>query len=953
MANLYVVRSSDGSDSTPVSADEIKKRIQNGQIKEGDSLSLYPNQFAQEAKDFPEFEALFAAPRVQTESPRANEFAEDESTKLNTLVGSQPDQMATRIADVTKIRNEIIQSAPVQPAVPMPVPMDEFSDSAIKSEKTQVFERPKELLTKDVDPRRRKWVPQKSFLVMIVMAIVAMEYFDEEDEAKGPPKRPKVVMVPVRPKLPASGSEHPDPLVSVKHFERGLAYYALDTVRGYRSAVDAFQDSIHSDPQNVRSLAMLASSYLNLVESSNKDEMTFAVINKLIELSRVKKLDLLESLRAEVEFLAVQFRYDAAIQKIVDYSKTTGQLYSDMYYYLGWLSIQKGDYANALKYLDLIPPATIREKARLYYSSGYLHEEAKEFDEAIAEYKRALGVSKFHAKSILGLIRISEKKGELKLMKAQIRFLVANSGYMSPKEYVEALVFDSKLSLIEKRTESAIESLQNAIEIDPRNEALRLEYYSLLSNAEKNSRYQKLAQMYALVMEGERNRKAGKTLEAKAVFLQAQDVFSKSTVPFEKMGDLLFKNGEFVRAQANYKKALEIDPKAAEIAIKLIDSLIQNHEWEDAQKFLSKYKTHPKLKSSVDRLAGDLAYHQGNLQMAVMFYRKAMSRDSIDTAVYSAYANVMREVDECRDAQFFYSLAQRLDPFNFQAIIGSAKCLLKTDNVDIAVTRIQEVLARLPKARAELLAGIAEIYDLARDDAKSLQFVEQAKVADPDYPDSFKIEANVYSRQILMKKDAKKKALEAFKSYSDRKVSDPYGYLQRFDLFLADSNFELAQEELTKVFEVAPHFPELHYKRAVMYGKMGRVKEALNELESELKLNPRMDVAWVEKGNIHLRSNNPDEGLKAFAKAMEINPKNAQAKIGAGYANYQKRQFSTAVALLQAALALDKGNPDIYKKMGLAYRDSGDPGKARQFFQNYLDLAPDAPDRSDYEAYLK
>jgi tetratricopeptide (TPR) repeat protein len=84
---------------------------------------------------------------------------------------------------------------------------------------------------------------------------------------------------------------------------------------------------------------------------------------------------------------------------------------------------------------------------------------------------------------------------------------------------------------------------------------------------------------------------------------------------------------------------------------------------------------------------------------------------------------------------------------------------------------------------------------------------------------------------------------------------------------------------------------------------------------------------------------------------MEINPQDATAKMGAGYVNYLKRQFPSAIALYQAALALDKGNPEIHKKMGMAYRESGDMPRAAQSFRNYLDLAPDASDHEEYEKY--
>ena len=957
MANLYIIHGKDGKKSAPLTADEIKKRIHRNEIKETDDLSLYPNQFALNVKDYPEFEDEFkdAEKTLLYEHNRPVSTLHDEKTKVNLLTSAGLGEESTN-ADQVSEEGHLPATAEPPPA---PVPVDEFSDTATQRQKTVVFERPKALLTRDALPKgmQKKQkslgfkIPKKSFLIMIMLVLVAYEMlFENDDEAQR--SRPEVEMVAVRPQLPAGGAGKVDPETSVKIYVQGLKPYLEDTVQGYRKAADIFQLSLRYDPQNVKALAMLASSYLNLIDSSNKDENTFSVINKLIELSRLKQLDLVETLIAEVEFLATSRRYDAAIQRLVEYSKVSGKFDPVLYYYLGWLYAQKNEFGNAMKYLNLIPASAL-PMARLYYLRGFLHEENKEYDEAGAEYRRALNINPKHAKSILGMVRIAEKKGELKQSLRFVEFLTGNPSYQSPKEYVRAWIYRSKLALLYQQTDEAVSSLERAIRIDPKNEELRLEYYSLLSAAGKNSKYKSLAQMYALVLDGERNLRAGKVHEAIAVLLQAQDTFAKSTVPYEKMGDLFYSTGQYERAQINYKKALEIDPKAAEIAIKLIDDLIHNHEWEEAQKYLGRYRSHPKLKSSIDRLAGDLANYQQNYPLAISFYRKAMARDSIDTEVYSSYANALRELDQCKDAQFFYSLAQRLDPFNYTAILGAAKCLLKTDNINAAVGRIQEELARLPKARADLLDGIAEIYFNNQDYERALQFTAQAKEIDPDYPDSYRIEGNIYARQMQNKKDLKKKALESYKSYSDRKNSDPFGYLQRFEIFLKDSNFEAAGEELNRVFEVSPRFPELHYRRAQMNAKMGRTKDALGELEQELKLNPRLVKALVDQGNIFLRANDLEDAMKSFVKAMELDPQNANAKIGAGYVNYLKRQFPSAIALLQSALSLDKGNPEIYKKLGFAYRDSGDAAKAMQAFQSYLDLNPDAPDKADFEQYKR
>jgi tetratricopeptide (TPR) repeat protein len=933
MAIQYVVRDKSGS-TAPASLEQIRKKIEEGKISASTPISIYPNEFALPAKDYSEFEDLFLdAEKTQLfEYNKKRPNAHEEKTRFMPESGE-----TTSPGAVVQIETDLGQHDDIDPS--------------LRDQATVVIERPAELMQDRTRvkklPAKKSWLPRKKFMIMMVVALLVYEeYFDEEvDQSK-----PEVVMVPVRPQLPAGGAEKVNAGKSAEIYQAGIKPYLEDTVEGYRRAVDIFQLALRYDPQNVKALAMLASTYLNLIDSSNKDENTFTVINKLIELSMLKELNLVENLIAQVEFLATSSRYDAAIFKLVEHVKLVGKRDPVIDYYLAWLYAQKGEYSSALGYLNQISANSL-PMPRVYYLRAKIHEEYKEYEQASAEYRRALGLNPQHAKSVLGLVRVAEARGELKQVGRYIEFLTSNSSLQSPREYVTALVYRSKLALLYQQPDEAISSLERAIRLDPKNEDLRLEYYSLLSRADKGSKFKSLAQMYALLLEGERYYRSGRYHDATAVYLQAADTFSRSEVPFEKLGDLFYWTGEFLKSEKNYKRALEINPRAAHLAVKLIDAQIRNHDWDDAQQYLARYRTHPALKSSIDRLAGDLAFHQGNYQAAITFYRKSMARDTIDTEVYSAYATALRELDQCKDAQFFYSLARRLDPFNFGAILGGAKCLLKTDGISAAVSRVQEELAKLPKARADFLVGIAELYYFAHDDSKALQFVAQAKELDPEYPETYKIEGQVYLRAMVSKRDLKNKALDAFKAYSDRKPSDPSGYIQRFELLLKESEFQKASEELNRVFEVSPRYPELHYRRARLYIRMGRSKDALHELSEELKINPRFVKSWVEQGNIYLRANNLDLAAQSFTKAMELDPLDADAKLGAANISYLKRQFSSAIALYQSALALDRGNPEIYKRLGFAYRDSGDQSKAAQAFRTYLDLAPDAPDRHEFDKY--
>ena len=48
-------------------------------------------------------------------------------------------------------------------------------------------------------------------------------------------------------------------------------------------------------------------------------------------------------------------------------------------------------------------------------------------------------------------------------------------------------------------------------------------------------------------------------------------------------------------------------------------------------------------------------------------------------------------------------------------------------------------------------------------------------------------------------------------------------------------------------------------------------------MTKQLKLTRKIQIAWNNKGNVLTKLNKSDEALKAYDKAIEINPQNADA----------------------------------------------------------------------------
>ena len=88
---------------------------------------------------------------------------------------------------------------------------------------------------------------------------------------------------------------------------------------------------------------MLASSYLNLIDSSNKDEKYFSVISTLIDMTRAKGIDLPETLIADVEFFLTINKAEAAENAIVRYTRSHQTFPPEIYYYLALTFVARGD----------------------------------------------------------------------------------------------------------------------------------------------------------------------------------------------------------------------------------------------------------------------------------------------------------------------------------------------------------------------------------------------------------------------------------------------------------------------------------------------------------------------------------------------------------------------------------------------------------------------------------
>lgn len=814
----------------------------------------------------------------------------------------------------------------------------------LSEQETIVFEQKPATKSKYRSPFRKQLF---GTVLAVLLGVLAYDLFIKTETEP----QSAVSRGPIRPKLPVFLEIKADPEQSKQLLNIGISDYLADNVMGYKRSAKQFFLAATLDNSNVKAFALLASSYLNLIDSSNKDENYFSVISKLIDMSKAKQMDLPEAVIADVEFFIIVNRADAAKKRIIDYSKTH-KIDNEMYYYLSEAFFAKNDYSNAAKYVSAIPDNKVFSP-KVFYLRGRIAEKFGMPDEALSQYKKAIKLNKYHAKSYIKIADIYNQKGELSKVASILEYLMVNPQIMSLVDLAKVYYLKGRLGELKQDYIGAQQNIQKAVNLDRNNHDYLLELFTLKARAGGNVSQQRgEARMYYFLGEGEAKLKEGKYQEALLAFHRARQEDSESPLPLVKIGDMFVYLNKLGDARRNYKAAAEKAPDDIDIWSKYIKTLIGSYEWEVAEKAMKRFRKMSSAKSSIDKLAGDMYAKQGLYPQAMIYYRKAMARETIASDVYVAYANALAAVNSCDYAPFFYALARRFDPLSMEAVIGTAKCVAKTESIQRAIEMLEDELQQLGGSRIELIAEIAEFQIQKGDWTQAENTIDQAISLNPEYARPWWLKARLFLNKADIDKNALNEALSAYRAYSDRNPSDPSGYLEVFKVLLRQGKLNEAGKELDKVYVLYPKYPSLHLHRGNLYLVNGNTDLAIQEYEKELVNHPTNVNALVALGKVIMDKGEPDKALVHLSRAMQLSPMAPEPKHFAGYANLLLKNYSAAIALFKAALEQDKGNPLIYKRLGWAYVAIGDKKSAAQAFKTYLQMDPEAKDRKEIEGYL-
>ena len=123
-------------------------------------------------------------------------------------------------------------------------------------------------------------------------------------------------------------------------------------------------------------------------------------------------------------------------------------------------------------------------------------------------------------------------------------------------------------------------------------------------------------------------------------------------------------------------------------------------------------------------------------------------------------------------------------------------------------------------------------------------------------------------------------------------------------------------------------------KALIKDGRLHGAIEALEQSDSDARIRVALGEVWVEEGV-------PQEALKAFRRAAELDPEMASAYVNIGKVYLDHSGHVEAIAALQRAVEIDMENVEAWEYLAKAFGKSSKREQAAEALNRAIELAPE------------
>lgn len=337
-----------------------------------------------------------------------------------------------------------------------------------------------------------------------------------------------------------------------------------------------------------------------------------------------------------------------------------------------------------------------------------------------------------------------------------------------------------------------------------------------------------------------------------------------------------------------------------------------------------------------------------------------------------AYGAFLERRGRRPDALAIYDAALRRNPSNLS---------LKAARARAGANKAAPAMPTLKEGAAFALLAPAATMISAKQESVGLAYLRMALTLDPQRNDAWLMlgdllqqNGDVENARLAYSKPkptaaefpaAQAKLAWSYQSAGDKEgalklartgaaTGDPEARTTLSDLLRANEQYPEAIDLLNGLIAEAkaPDW-QLYYARGQAYERSGHWKEAEADLSQALKLRPDeaellnyLGYAWIDRGE------RLDEAMGMVEKAVAANPRSGAIVDSLGWAHFRLGNYKKAVEILEQAVELEAGDPEINNHLGDAYWMVGRKDEAGFQWRRVLTLKPDDKIKTDAEKKL-
>ena len=244
-----------------------------------------------------------------------------------------------------------------------------------------------------------------------------------------------------------------------------------------------------------------------------------------------------------------------------------------------------------------------------------------------------------------------------------------------------------------------------------------------------------------------------------------------------------------------------------------------------------------------------------------------------------------------------------------------------------SVTLWENVVSRQSEDSCVARSNLANAYQNAGRSDDALREYDQAISIDPSSATPHDGKGTV-----LASKGLNEAAETEFKTAI---ALDPSRDVSHFSLWILYDRMgrrDDSAHEMQEASRLRPSNPTYDNFLGISYGNQGRTDLAIQSFQKALAKDPGNPDFLANLATTYQRTGQYDQAVSFYTRAIAVNPTNATYRLNLGNTYMLMGMNQEAIAALHQAEILQPGEKSILQKNGEAYKKSGNPDKAAEYF---------------------